>query len=499
MRNITIAYGDGIGPDIMESVLQILQACKVDLNFTTIEVGENIYKKGFNSGLMPSAWQELENSRILLKAPITTPQGGGYKSLNVTLRKKLGLYANIRPVSSFYPYVATNFPKMDLVIVRENEEDLYTGIEHRHSFESYQCLKIATRKSSEKIMRFAFEYAVKNKRNKVSCFSKDNIMKRTDGIFHKVFDEVAKEYPNIKNDHHIIDIATARVAARPEMFDVIVTTNLYGDIVSDVAAEISGSVGLAGSANIGDNHAMFEAIHGSAPDIAGQDIANPSGLIQACVMMLNHIGHNKDAAKIRNALYKTIEDGVHTGDIYKEELSKRKVGTKDFTKALIDNLGAKPQKFVAADFGEDNISQDNKKTKNIDNFFQPKIINKTLIGIDLFLDYQDDFKSLLESLKGLESEIFEVKTISSKGLLLWPLIDEHMMPSDINGLIVMRLVAKGVCGKSSNQILDAAKSVSKQEILDIMQYFAKNNLDFVKYEGLYHFDGEAGYSAAQGE
>ncbi len=499
MRNITIAYGDGIGPEIMESVLKILQESKVDLNFTTIEVGENIYKKGFNSGLMPSAWQEIENSKVLLKAPITTPQGGGYKSLNVTLRKKLGLYANVRPVISFSPYVKTNFPTMDLVVVRENEEDLYTGIEHRHSFDSYQCLKIVTRSGSEKIMRFAFEYAVKNKRQKVSCFSKDNIMKRTDGIFHKVFDEVAKEYHAIKNDHHIIDIATARVAARPQDFDVIVTTNLYGDIISDVAAEISGSVGLAGSANIGDNHAMFEAIHGSAPDIAGQNIANPSGLIQASVMMLNHIGYNKDAAKIRNALYKTIEDGIHTADIYKSEISKKKVGTKDFTKAIIDNLGAKPSKLAVADFGENiNIeSQTYNSNKLIK--IKDKEDQKTLIGFDLFIDYQDDFSSLLKILKKLESEIFEIKTISAKGLLLWPLIDEHMMPNNLTGLIVLRVMAKGVCGKASNQIIDTKKSVTRQDILTMIKYLSDNNLDFVKFEGLYHFNGESGYSATQGE
>ncbi len=502
MKNITIAYGDGIGPEIMESVLQILQACKTKLKFSIIEVGENIYKKGFNSGLMPSAWQELENSKILLKAPITTPQGGGYKSLNVTLRKKLGLYANIRPVASFYPYVSTNFPQMDLVVVRENEEDLYTGIEHRHSLDSYQCLKIATKSSCEKIVRFAFDYAVKNKRNKVSCFSKDNIMKRTDGIFHEVFNKIAKEYPDIQNDHHIIDIATARVAAKPQIFDVIVTTNLYGDIISDVAAEISGSVGLAGSANIGDNYAMFEAIHGSAPDIANQDIANPSGLLQACIMMLKHIGYNKDAAKIRNALYKTIEDGIHTADIYNKNSSVKKVGTKDFTKAIIDNLESSPRSLAIADFGDDNYIEVAKNNKNdIDsiNIKHQKNTEKSLIGFDLFIDYNENFESLLKILQNLESDIFEIKTISCKGLLLWPLIDKHMMPQSTSGLITLRLIAKGVCGKYSNQIINTKKNILKQDILDMMKYFIENNLDFVKYEGLYHFAGIAGYSASQGE
>jgi len=237
-KTITIAYGDGIGPEIMESALAILSQSGAALDFNVIEVGKDIYEKGFNSGLMPSAWQDLANTRILLKAPITTPQGGGYKSLNVTLRKKLGLFANVRPIVAFAPYVVTKFPKMDVVIVRENEEDLYAGIEYRQTQQTYSCLKLITRDGCEKIVRYAFEYAVKNNRKKVSCFSKDNIMKMTDGLFHKVFDEIAKEYPQIGNDHHIIDIATARLATRPEIFDVIVTLNLYGDIISDVAAEI---------------------------------------------------------------------------------------------------------------------------------------------------------------------------------------------------------------------------------------------------------------------
>jgi len=185
---ITIAYGDGIGPEIMESTVRILKEANAKVKFNVIEVGKNIYEKGFSSGLMPSAWEELNSTRILLKAPITTPQGGGYKSLNVTMRKKLGLYANVRPVNSFYPFVATKHPKMDVVIIRENEEDLYTGIEHRQTDQVYQCLKILTKQGCEKIVRYAFEYAVRNNRKKVTCFSKDNIMKITDGLFHKTFD-----------------------------------------------------------------------------------------------------------------------------------------------------------------------------------------------------------------------------------------------------------------------------------------------------------------------
>lgn len=494
-KTITVAYGDGIGPEIMEGTLKILQEAGADIKINVIEVGKKIYEKGFECGITPSAWEDLESSKILLKAPITTPQGGGYKSLNVTMRKKLGLFANIRPVSSFSPFVATKFPNLDIVVVRENEEDLYSGIEHRQSDQTFQCLKIITKDGCEKIIRHAFEYAVKNNRKKVSCFSKDNIMKMTDGIFHKIFDEVAKEYPQIENDHHIIDIACARVANRPEDFDVIVTLNLYGDIVSDIVAEISGSVGLAGSANIGKDFAMFEAIHGSAPDIAGQNLANPTGLLQAAIMMLVHIGQYQVANKIRDALYKTIEDGIHTGDIYNEESSSKKVGTTEFSEAVIANLGNKPTKLPSANFTA--VIAEKKSEKKI--LESVKKEEKNLIGFDLFIDWQQDFSDLINILKTFESEIFEIKTISAKGLKLWPFLDAHMMPNFNPGIVNLRFIGKGITKKTSVDIIDDKKSISHAQIIEMLSYLQQKNIDFVKFEGLYLFNGKPGYSQAQGE
>jgi isocitrate dehydrogenase len=490
-RQITVAYGDGIGPEIMDSTLQILREAGAKIEVNIIEVGKNIYEKGFTSGLMPSAFENLDSTRVLLKAPITTPQGGGYKSLNVTLRKRLGLFANVRPVSSFHPFIATKFPKMDVVIIRENEEDLYAGIEYRQTEQTFECLKLVTREGCEKIIRYAFEYAVANNRKKVSCFSKDNIMKMTDGIFHKTFDEIAKEYPQIQNDHYIIDIGTARLAAKPEIFDVIVTMNLYGDIISDVVAEISGSVGLAGSANIGKDYAMFEAIHGSAPDIADKNIANPTGLIHASVMMLIHIGQSDVAAKIRNALYRTIEDGIHTADIYNEQTSKKKVGTKEFAEAVIANLGKKPSQLP-----ELIPSKSSELKLDVKSIVPAK---RSLIGFDLFLDWQKDFSDLLSELKVMESEKLEVKMISAKGLLLWPLIDSHMMPDYKKGLTVLRFIGKGITGKSSNDIIDANKSISHRDIIEMLSILQEKGFDFVKYEGLYLFDGKPGYTSGQGE
>jgi isocitrate dehydrogenase len=299
---ITVAYGDGIGPEIMDATLRIIEAAGAALEKEVIEIGEKVYLSGNTAGIAPSAWDSLRRTKVFLKAPITTPQGGGFKSLNVTTRKMLGLYANVRPCVSYAPYVDTKHPVMDVVIVRENEEDLYAGIEHQQTPEVVQCLKLITRPGTEKIVRYAFEYAKAYGRKKVTCFSKDNIMKQTDGLFHKVFDEVAQEYPDIINEHWIVDIGAAKLADTPEAFDVIVMPNLYGDILSDVAAQIAGSVGLAGSCNIGEEVSMFEAIHGSAPRRAGQNLANPSGLLLGAVMMLVHIGQADIAEKVAQCM-----------------------------------------------------------------------------------------------------------------------------------------------------------------------------------------------------
>ena len=351
--DITVAYGDGIGPEIMAATLKILSAADAQIIPEVIEVGEKIYLQGNTTGIPESAWESLKRTKVFLKSPITTPQGGGYKSLNVTLRKTLSLFANVRPCISYYPFVATQFPNMDLVIIRENEEGTYTGIEHRHTDEVYQCLKLVTSTGCERVIHYAFEYARKHNRKKVTCMTKDNIMKMTDGIFHQVFNRLAAEYPDIQHEHYIIDIGAARVATKPEDFDVIVTTNLYGDILSDIAAQIAGSVGLAGSANIGNHVAMFEAIHGSAPDIAGKKIANPSGLLNAAIQMLVHINQPEVAATIENAWLKTLEDGIHTADIYTPEYSKKKANTDEFADAVIARLGQNPVHFKPVEYKAD--------------------------------------------------------------------------------------------------------------------------------------------------
>ena len=259
------------------------------------------------------------------------------------IRKSLGLFANVRPVQALHPYVRTKFPDMNVVIIRENEEDLYAGIEHRQTQEVFQCLKLISVPGTQKIVRYAFEYASQLGRKKITCMTKDNIMKLTDGTFHKIFNQVAKEYPDIESEHWIIDIGAAKFATQPSIFDVILLPNLYGDILSDISAQMAGSVGIGGSSNIGQNHAMFEAIHGSAPRRAGQNMTNPSGLLNAALLMLSHIGELSLANTIHNAWLKTIEDGIHTYDIYNESISKQKVSTTDFGKAVIGKLKRKAQ------------------------------------------------------------------------------------------------------------------------------------------------------------
>jgi isocitrate dehydrogenase len=355
---ITVAFGDGIGPFITEATLDIIQAAGANISLDEVVVGEKSYLAGYTSGIADQDWDTIFKNRVFLKAPITTPQGSGYKSLNVTIRKALNLYANVRPCRAFAPFVQTNFPKLDLTIIRENEEDLYAGVEYQPMPTVVNSIKVITKAGCERIVRYAFDYAVKNGRKKVTCMTKDNIMKMADGMFHSIFDSIAKEYPQIETDHYIIDIGAARLAARPEIFDVIVTLNLYGDIISDVVAEVSGSVGLAGSGNIGLKYSMFEAIHGSAPAMQDKKAANPSGILSGAIMMLAHIGQGSVATRVQNALLKTIEDGIATKDFYREGNSAKLVNTADFAKAVIANLGNEPKTFITQKYADFDFNTD---------------------------------------------------------------------------------------------------------------------------------------------
>ncbi len=478
MTRITVAKGDGIGPEIMDATLKIIKAAGAQIEIDEIEVGEKVYLAGNTSGIAAESWDVIRRNKIFLKAPITTPQGGGYKSLNVTTRKFLGLYANVRPCVSLHPYVKTKHPIMDLVIVRENEEDLYAGIEHQQTDEVIQCLKLISRPGCEKIVRYAFEYAKQNNRKKVTCFTKDNIMKQTDGLFHKVFDEIAAEYPEIENEHWIIDIGAAKMADTPEAFDVIVMPNLYGDVLSDVAAQITGSVGLAGSANIGESCSMFEAIHGSAPRIAGQNIANPSGLLHGAIMMLNHIGQSEVAEKVHNAWLKTLEDGIHTYDIFKEGTSKQKVGTQEFADAVITNLGQKPSLLQP-------VSYASNSTLVLPKYKRKPAAQKDLVGVDLFVHWAGaDANLLAEKIKKIETSDATLNMITNRGIKVWPEGFEETFCTDH-----WRCRFKPKDG----QLLE------KSTMIQLLNNALKENIDIIKTENLYAFDGKPAFSLGQGQ
>lgn len=476
MTRVTIAKGDGIGPEIMDATIAILQAANAPIAFDEIKIGKQEYEAGFTSGIRPEAWDTIAKNKIFLKAPITTPSGGGYKSLNVTLRKTLGLYANVRPCNTFHPFVKTLHPDMDLVIIRENEEDLYAGIEHQQTPEVTQCLKLITRPGCEKIIRYAFEYARANKRKKVTCFTKDNIMKITDGLFHKIFKEIAPEYPDIESDQYIVDIGAARIADTPERFDVVVMPNLYGDIISDITGQISGSVGLAGSSNIGMNYAMFEAIHGSAPDIAGQNIANPSGLLQGAVLMLQHLGMGDVAEKIQNALLVTIEEGIHTADIYSESLSNKKVGTKEFGEAVIANLGKKPHHFPEAKLagGKALVIPEPKR--------QPEM-KRDLMGVDVFVYWPGKNPNEIgDKLRDLGTGDLQLDMITNRGVKVYP-----------NGFDETFCTDHWRCRFKSHT------PVTFDQIIALLQKCHDNGVDVIKTEHLYYFDNQPGFSMGQGQ
>jgi isocitrate dehydrogenase len=478
MKKITVAKGDGIGPEIMDATLKIILAAGAEIEIEEIQVGEKVYLSGNTSGIAAESWDVIRRNKVFLKAPITTPQGGGYKSLNVTTRKFLGLYSNVRPCLSLHPFIATKHPVMDIVIVRENEEDLYAGIEHQQTDEVVQCLKLISRPGCEKIVRYAFEYAKQYNRKKVTCFTKDNIMKQTDGLFHKVFDEIAKEYPEIENEHWIIDIGAAKMADTPEAFDVIVMPNLYGDVLSDVAAQITGSVGLAGSANIGDECAMFEAIHGSAPRRAGQNVANPSGLLQGAIMMLNHIGQSSVAEKVQNAWLKTLEDGIHTYDIYKEGNSKKQVSTTEFADAVIANLGQKPEILKAVSFA-------NTAALNMPKYVRQAPKAKTLVGVDIFVHWSgSNPDELAEKVKRIAPSDMKLKMITNRGIKVWPEGFSETFCTDH--------------WRCRFHPFDG-ESIGKEEIIQLLSNAIREEIDTIKTENLYEFDGVAAYSLGQGQ
>ncbi len=484
-QRITLAPGDGIGPEITVAVRSILDAAGCPIDYDEVEIGEKAYLAGHSSGIAPEAWEVLRRNPVLLKGPITTPQGSGYKSLNVTLRKTLGLFANVRPCRTYHPHVATQHPGMDVVVVRENEEDLYAGIEHRQTVDTFQCLKLVSIPGTERIVRYAFEYAKANGRRKVTCLVKDNIMKLTDGLFAETFRRMGAEYPELEQEVQIIDIGTARVATRPERYDVIVTLNLYGDIISDVTAELTGSVGLAGSANIGERISMFEAIHGSAPDIAGRDIANPTALLQSAVMMLVHLGLAEQASAIQNALLRTIEDGFHTADIHRPGSDSQLVGTRAFAEAVVERLGQRPVALPVAEFP-------NAPAQPLP-YRRPEV-KRELCGVDFFVCAADSAPDELAArLQKAAEGRMRLKLVTNRGVKVWP---EGFPETFCTDHWRCRFVNPAADTTSPEPSYPPVEATLVPELLAAL---LDAGIEVVKSENLYLFDGQRGFSLGQGE
>jgi isocitrate dehydrogenase len=481
---ITVIPGDGIGPEITESTLKILEAAGAELNPVFINVGQSEFSKGVSSGITTQAWEQIRESSVILKGPVATPQGAGVKSINVTLRKTLGLYANVRHVTAYAPFIKSLFSKGDLVIIRENEEDVYAGIEHRQTEDVLQCLKLISIPGCARICRYAFEFTRANKRKKVTCMTKDNIMKLTDGMFHKVFDDIGAEYPELEKDHMIIDIGMAKAAVNPEKFDVIVLPNLYGDILSDVVAEVYGSVGICGSANIGDRYAVFEAIHGTAPDIAGKDLANPSGLLLSALQMLLYLEKSEISRKIYNAWLKTLESGIHTGDIYKEGTSQKKVSCSEFTQAIIERLGEKPS-ILQGSLPKEIKFAVSRSLPQKSPLAPPPI--RELIGVDIFLCSHEEPEAIAKRLEALTGEKLMLEMISNRGVRVWP---ERFPETTLTDHSRCRFVKNETSQKTP---------LAYTYIIELMDKIAKAGLEIIKSENLYLFDGKPGFSLGQGQ
>ena len=418
---IAVANGDGIGPEIMESVLNIFKANKVPVEYEFVDMGKWVFDKGFSNGMTPEAQQTIEKLGILFKGPMETPKGKGVKSVNVTARKTWNTYANKRVFQTLHG-VDTVFSKagipIDITIVRENIEDTYGGIEHMLTHDVALSRRFITRPGSMQVIKYAFEMARKKEAKRITCGHKANIMKITDGLFLEVFYEIAKEYPELKADDVIVDDLCMKLVTKPDLFDVVVLTNLQGDIVSDLCAGLVGGLGFAPSANIGDHICIFEAVHGTAPDITGKNIANPTALLLSGLTMLRHLGLMENAATIENALLYTLESGVHTGDF--GDKSTPPVNTTDFASTIISNFGKKPQKGAKPSWPNKPKTPTSFKLDKNPLIVSKEMEEETIVGVDMFIESIEQPNAIAEKCLRHTGDLFKLVTISNRGTQVWP-------------------------------------------------------------------------------
>jgi isocitrate dehydrogenase len=478
---ISVAKGDGIGPEIMDAVLRIFDAAKVTLDYEFIEMGKTYFEQGFGTGMTPAAKESLEYNGILFKGPMETPKGKGMKSINVTARKTWSTYANRRHFQSL-PGVETVFSRagipIDITIVRENIEGTYGGIEHLNTNDVAICRRIISRPGSEQVIRFAFEMARKEGFSKVTCAHKANIMKLTDGMFLETFQRIAQEYPEIISNDVIVDDLAMRLVDRPQEFEVVVLTNLQGDIMSDLCAGLVGGLGFAPSANVGDNISIFEAVHGTAPDITGKGIANPTSLLLSGLMMLRYLGFVKEAADIENALRYTLEQGMHTGDFGDKSIPS--IGTEAFASAIIANLGQKPR-----------LSKPREAVEGVALFTKPiaplkqKMMKapdnavKKIVGVDFFIESELLGSEIADKIQPHLASNQKLIMISNRGTMVWP-----------SGSLFTECV--------DHYRVRVEGEMSQPEIFDLLSKLS-HQFYIPSHEVLRTYDDRAGFSLAQGQ
>ncbi|CAO4836526.1 MAG: Isocitrate dehydrogenase [NADP] [Holosporales bacterium] len=477
-HTITLIPGDGIGKEVVDSTVKIIQATGVPITFETCEAGAAVFKKGLGTGVPKETIDSLLKNKIALKGPLETPVGFGEKSANVTLRKMFETYGNIRPIREI-PGVETPYSGrgIDFVIVRENVEDLYAGIEHMQTPGVGQCLKLISRKGCEKIARLAFEFARSEGRKKVTCATKSNIMKLTEGLLKRTFEEVASDYPDIEADHVIVDNCAHQLVKKPEQFDVIVTTNMNGDILSDLGSALIGGLGFAPGANIGDDFAIFEAVHGSAPKYAGKNVINPTAVLLSGVMMLRYLKEFQAADAIEQALFITLsQDKCLTRDVVGDANA---ASTSTFTDCIIKNLGKSFDGYQNRPYQPLNLTK---------KFMAPDCVKpakRCLDGLDLFIETAqspDVVGKTIEQL--LQDSSFILKIITCRGVKVYPV---GQLTPDMVDAQQCRIVKK-----SADVVID------DQMILDVL---AKIQTAYAwgHIEKLYSFDGKAAYSKSHGE
>jgi isocitrate dehydrogenase len=487
-HRITVIPGDGVGPEVVRSAQRIIAAADVAIDWEEAEAGAEVFKRGDTSGVPKATRDSIERTRVVLKGPLETPVGFGEKSANVTLRKLFETYANVRPAREL-PGVPTRYAGegVDMIIVRENIEDLYAGIEHMQTPDVGQCLKIISRKGSEKIIRYAFELARREGRRKVTCATKANIMKLTEGLFKRVFEELAAEYPEITPEHLIIDNVAHQMAKNPAQFDVVVTTNLNGDIISDLASGLVGGLGFAPSGNYGDGVAIFEAVHGSAPKYAGKDVINPTALILSSIMMLRHVGESAAADGVEDAVLVTLEEGkAVTQDLARQTGGdvEHAASTTGFTDSIIANLGRLPATVPPRTGAERPSGEASTHPSWEYGAAVSALVPRRTVGVDLFLETWDRADAAGPALEALAGEALRLQMVSSRGTMVYP--STGLAPDSV-GLLRARFVVKADGAGASDA--DIAALLGR-----VAERFAWTHV-----EKLHVFGGEDGFTKAQGQ